>query len=57
MQTYEQADITWLLAQAGFYLVETLDQDRSVYRLYHEQFAEHLRATVQPQFRAGAHHR
>ena len=45
---YEQADITWLLEQAGFYLVETLDQDRSVYRLYHEQFAEHLRAACKP---------
>ena len=42
-ETYTQADITWLLEQAGFYLVETLDQERSVYRLYHEQFAEHLR--------------
>jgi WD40 repeat protein len=45
---YADADITWLLEQAGFYLVETLDQDRSVYRLYHEQFAEHLRAAHSP---------
>jgi WD40 repeat protein len=43
-ETYTQADIGWLIERAGFYLVETLDQDRSVYRLYHEQFAEHLRA-------------
>ena len=47
-ESYTQADITWLLEQAGFYLVETLDQDRSVYRLYHEQFAEHLRAARSP---------
>lgn len=47
-QNYAQADITWLLEQAGFYLVETLDQERSVYRLYHEQFAEHLRAAHSP---------
>ena len=38
-----------LAARAGgFYLVEALDQDRSVYRLYHEQFAEHLRAARSP---------
>ena len=53
-EAYAQADITWLLEQAGFYLVETLDQDRSVYRLYHEQFAEHLRATRSP---SSAHER
>jgi WD40 repeat protein len=47
-ETYTQADITWLIEQAGFYLVEALDQDRSVYRLYHEQFAEHLRALRSP---------
>jgi hypothetical protein len=47
-EAYAQADITWLLEQAGFYLVETLEQDRSVYRLYHEQFAEHLRAARSP---------
>ena len=43
-EEYGLDDTTWLLEQAGFYLVESLDQDRSVYRLYHEQFAEHLRA-------------
>ena len=53
-ENYTQADITWLLEQAGFYLVEALDQDRSVYRLYHEQFAEHLRAARSP---SSAHER
>src|SRR5262249_11612403 len=53
-QYYGDEDITWLLEQAGFYLVETLDQDRSVYRLYHEQFAEHLRAARSP---SSAHER
>ena len=43
-QGFADDDISWLLREAGFYLVETLDQDRSVYRLYHEQFAEYLRA-------------
>lgn len=47
-EEYTQADISWLIGQAGFYLVEILEQDRSVYRLYHEQFAEHLRATHSP---------
>ena len=49
-QHYADEDITWLLEHAGFYLVETLAQDRSVYRLYHEQFAEHLRAGRSPRF-------
>ena len=47
-QTYVETDITWLLEQAGFYVVETIDQDRSVYRLYHQEFAEHLRAARGP---------
>jgi len=47
-QNYADDDIPWLIEQAGFYLVEALDQDRSVYRLYHEQFAEHLRAALSP---------
>jgi hypothetical protein len=45
---YAEDDITWLIEQAGFYLVETLDEGRSVYRLYHEQFAEHLRVAGIP---------
>jgi WD40 repeat protein len=43
---YTEADVAWVLEQAGFYLVETLEHDRSAYRLYHEQFAEHLRAAA-----------
>ena len=41
-ENYTDDDITWLLEQAAFYLVEALDQGRSVYRLYHQQFAEYL---------------
>jgi WD40 repeat protein len=41
---YSEQDINWVIEQAGFYVVEVLDGDRSVYRLYHEQFARHLRA-------------
>jgi WD40 repeat protein len=47
-ETYAQADIVWVIEQAGFYLVETRDQERSVYRLYHEQFAERLRQARRP---------
>ena len=47
-QHYADEDITWLLEQAGVYLVESLDHDRSVYRLYHEQLAEHLRSARNP---------
>ncbi len=38
-------DIRWLLDNAGSHIVEALDpDDRSVYRLYHESFADELRA-------------
>ncbi len=39
-------DLDWLIDQAGFYITETTtDRRRSVYRLYHESLAEHLRST------------
>ncbi|WP_189083150.1 nSTAND1 domain-containing NTPase, partial [Mangrovihabitans endophyticus] len=38
------ADLEWLIEQAGYYIIETSLQRRSVYRLYHESLAEHLRA-------------
>lgn len=41
---YSEEDIDWLLEHAGCYLVEALDRGEAVYRLFHEQFAEHLRA-------------
>ncbi|MGN9808317.1 caspase family protein [Micromonospora sp. BQ11] len=43
------SDLDWLLDRAGPYLVESLDRHgRSVYRLYHEAFAQDLRATAGP---------
>ncbi|MEU1287700.1 caspase family protein [Kitasatospora sp. NPDC005856] len=37
-------DVDWLLRQAGAYVVEVpAGEDRSVFRLYHEALAEHLR--------------
>lgn len=41
--TYTNADLDWLVREAGFYVVEALEGTRSVYRLYHEALAEHLR--------------
>jgi WD40 repeat protein len=43
-QSYGDKDIRWLQRAAGAYLVEARDRDRSVYRLYHQTLAEHLRA-------------
>ena len=39
-------DLDWLIEEAGYYIVESTSEDgrRSVYRLYHEALAEHLRA-------------
>lgn len=41
--TYTDDDITWLLRTAGFYLLEAGDDGRTVYRLYHQFYAEFLR--------------
>ena len=37
-------DIAGVLRHAAAFVVEALEADRSVYRLYHEALAEHLRA-------------
>ena len=41
-----RTDLDWLIEAAGYYIVESTSEDgrRSVYRLYHEALAEHLRA-------------
>ena len=46
-KSYRNSDLDWLVEQAGYYITEaTADAGRrSVYRLYHESLAEHLRAT------------
>ena len=38
-------DLDWLIDEAGYYVTEATTEDgrRSVYRLYHESLAEHLR--------------
>jgi WD40 repeat protein len=37
------SDLDWLVEHAGYYIIEALHDMRSVYRLYHESLAEHLR--------------
>ena len=45
-RVFTDDDVTSVLTEAGAYVVEALDSERSVYRLYHQQFAEHLRASL-----------
>lgn len=42
VETSEE-DIAWILKAGGSYVAEVTDQARSVYRLYHQSLAEHLR--------------
>jgi WD40 repeat protein len=41
---YTDEDILWLRRTAGSYVVESIDEDRSAYRIYHQALAEHLSA-------------
>ncbi|MGB6161953.1 MAG: caspase family protein [Pseudonocardiaceae bacterium] len=46
---FGEEDIDWLLDEAGDYIAEVTDNDgHSVYRLYHQSLAEHLRTTYPP---------
>ncbi|MEU4063018.1 hypothetical protein AB0F25_11380 [Streptomyces wedmorensis] len=50
-------DIAWLLDAVGEHLVEELDADgRSVYRLYHQAYADALRGTLDPGARGRVAH-
>lgn len=40
---YKDLDVQWVLRKAGSFIVETLEQGRSVYRLYHQALADYLR--------------
>jgi len=42
---YTDSDIEWLLDHAAPYVIEDLEDDRSVYRLYHQALADHLRSS------------
>ena len=39
---YTDSDLFWLRENAGSYIVEAIEDNRSVYRLYHQALAEHL---------------
>ncbi|PSL57124.1 WD40 repeat protein [Saccharothrix carnea] len=45
---YTDEDLLWLRRSAGSYIVENTQDDRSVYRLYHQALAEHLRDGIDP---------
>ncbi|MFD6096373.1 hypothetical protein ACFWF4_08715, partial [Nocardiopsis flavescens] len=45
-RTYTDADLHWLRDNAGSYVIEAVEFDRSAYRLYHQALADHLRAGV-----------
>ncbi|MFE3197847.1 caspase family protein [Embleya sp. NPDC059237] len=46
-RSYDDNDLLWLREHAGSYIVETVDNGRSVYRLYHQALIEHLRQGVE----------
>jgi hypothetical protein len=45
---YTDEDLVWLRRNAGSYIVEAVEAGGSVYRLYHEALAEHLRQGRDP---------
>ncbi len=42
-RVYSEADVTWVLETAGFYIIESGEQGQAVYRLYHQALIDHLR--------------
>jgi WD40 repeat protein len=45
-RTYTEEDVAWVLANAGAHLIEAGEAGQSVYRLYHQAYADCLRQTV-----------
>ena len=45
---YTDRDIRWLREAAGSYIIEAVEDDRSLYRLYHQALAEHLQRGTDP---------
>lgn len=41
--SYDSADVGWLIERAGYFLIQDVEHGETVYRLYHESFAEYLR--------------
>jgi WD40 repeat protein len=44
---YDEDDVAAVLQLAGSFIVESLENDRSVYRLYHQALADYLRADTE----------
>lgn len=42
-RVYRDADVSWLLHAAGSYVVESVEESGSVYRIYHRALIEYLR--------------
>jgi len=45
---YRAGDVEWLMEHAGAFLVEATEDDRSVYRLYHQALIDHMRFPKRP---------
>lgn len=43
---YDDEDIRWVITNAGSFIVETLEFERSVFRLYHEAMVEFLKGDM-----------
>lgn len=53
---FDEEDIDWLLDKAAAYIAEITEHGRSVYRLYHQALAEHLRENYRPGQRVAQNH-
>ncbi|MEU3662495.1 AAA family ATPase [Streptomyces sp. NPDC032940] len=45
-RAYTEADVAWVMTHAGAHLIEAGEEGESVYRLYHQAYADYLRGTV-----------
>ncbi|EST36417.1 hypothetical protein [Streptomyces roseochromogenus] len=45
-RTYTEDDVAWVIANAGAHLIESGEEGQSVYRLYHQAYADYLRQAV-----------
>ncbi|MFI9803334.1 hypothetical protein ACIHEJ_02990 [Streptomyces sp. NPDC052301] len=45
-RAYTEDDVAWVLDNAGAHLIEAGEEGQSVYRLYHQAYADHLRQAV-----------
>lgn len=52
--TLGAADLSWVVSNAGSYLIESGEDGQTVYRLYHQAFADYLRNTLQPEHKIQA---